>query len=70
MDTGQPPDTKIWTYDDLPTPTDGSRWEIFDGELVVSAAPSMWHQEVLRRLYEAARHLHQQKVAMVFFAPL
>ena len=69
MDTEQPP-TKTWTYADLPTSTDGSRWEIFDGELVVSAVPSMWHQEVLKRLYEMTRHLEQRKIAMVLFAPL
>ncbi|HEX6942625.1 MAG TPA: Uma2 family endonuclease [Gemmatimonadaceae bacterium] len=31
-------------------PDDGKRYEVLDGELVVSPAPSMTHQEVLYRL--------------------
>jgi Uma2 family endonuclease len=69
MEPNQPPG-KVWTYDELPDPTDGSRWEIFDGELVVSPAPSIWHQEILKRMYEAFRHLELAKIAKVFFAPL
>jgi hypothetical protein len=72
METKQPPD-KVWTYDDLPPgePEDGSRWEIFDGELVVSPAPAYLHQLILKRLFqEAERQLEQPKIATMFFAPL
>jgi Uma2 family endonuclease len=36
---------KVWTYSDLRrTPDDGKRYEIFDGELVVTPAPAPPHQ--------------------------
>lgn len=45
------PATKEWTYEMLKAlPEDGSRYEIIDGELVVSAAPAWNHQEVVWRL--------------------
>ena len=47
MDEHEP--GKVWTYDDLVAmgePTDGRKYEIFDGELVVSPSPLYWHQEV------------------------
>ena len=47
---------KVWTYSDLKhTPDDGKRYEIFDGELVVTPAPGPPHQittvELTVRLY-------------------
>ena len=40
------------TLDDLlETPDDGQRYEMLDGELFVSPAPSRWHQEFLGDLY-------------------
>jgi Uma2 family endonuclease len=43
--------TKVWTYEMLQTlPDDGSRYEIIDGELLVSPAPVWNHQGVLWKL--------------------
>lgn len=43
--------TKEWTYEMLEAlPEDGSRYEIIDGELLVSAAPVWDHQEVIWKL--------------------
>ncbi|HEX9221071.1 MAG TPA: Uma2 family endonuclease [Gemmatimonadaceae bacterium] len=43
--------TKEWTYEMLQTlPDDGSRYEIIDGELLVSPAPIWNHQGVLWKL--------------------
>jgi Uma2 family endonuclease len=40
------------TYDDLrDMPDDGQRYEIIDGELIVTPAPTMGHQRVVGRLY-------------------
>jgi Uma2 family endonuclease len=64
---------KIWTYDDLVAMgeyEDGRKYEIFDGELVVSPAPNWWHQEVLKRLFRAFDNLERNKLAKVMFAPL
>lgn len=45
-----------WTVDDLVgTPDDGMRYELVDGVLLVSAAPSNLHQIVLGELYAAVR---------------
>jgi hypothetical protein len=42
------PATKEWTYEMLETlPDDGNRFEIIDGELLVSQAPTWSHQGVL-----------------------
>jgi Uma2 family endonuclease len=70
MDEHEP--GKVWTYDDLVAmgePTDGRKYEIFDGELVVSPAPAYWHQEVLKRVFVAFAALERAKIAKVFFAP-
>lgn len=65
---------KVWTYDDLVAlgdPAHGERYEILDGELVVSPAPSLWHQEVLKRLFlRFHEELEAKRLARVYFAPL
>lgn len=72
METKAP--DKVWTYDDLVAmgePEDGKRYEILDGELFVSPSPSLWHQEVLKRLFRVLdRELEQRGIAKVYFAPL
>jgi Uma2 family endonuclease len=63
---------KIWTYDDLPSlPDDGKRYEIFDGELVVSPSPLLRHQRALSNLNDVLRReLHHKRIAEVLCAPL
>jgi Uma2 family endonuclease len=70
MATQQPPG-KVWTYDDLADiEYEGRKYEIFDGELVVSSSPSLSHQEVVKRLVAILLGLETRKIAKVFFAPL
>jgi Uma2 family endonuclease len=61
-----------FTYDDLAdTPDDGNRYEIINGELLVSPSPSAKHQRVLNRLnirMSAFVDVHQ--LGEVFIAPL
>jgi Uma2 family endonuclease len=69
MEIEKPPGT--WTYRDLEgLPQDGRRYEIFDGELIVSPGPNLAHQAILGNLYAALRaQLQERGIAMVFFAP-
>jgi Uma2 family endonuclease len=42
---------KVLSYDDyLALPDDGKRYEIIDGELFMTPAPSTRHQEILTKL--------------------
>ena len=36
-------------------PDDGNRYETVHGELLVTPAPKLWHQEIVGRLYESLR---------------
>jgi Uma2 family endonuclease len=50
------PQPCAWTYDEYARlPDDGNRYEVIDGEVLVTPAPSTDHQEVLARLLEALR---------------
>ncbi len=64
---------KVWTYDELvgvAERSDGRKYEIFDGELVVSPAPSLAHQLILGNLYVLFRQaLVESGIATVLFAP-
>ena len=64
--------SRIWTYDDLARlPDDGKRYEILDGELVVSPSPTSGHQHALKQLFlMLQRQLEERGIAEVFFAPL
>jgi Uma2 family endonuclease len=60
------------TYEDLVNlPEDGKRYEILDGDLVVTASPITRHQRVSRNL-EVAVHLHVREngIGEVFDAPI
>ena len=60
-----------WTVDDLQDlPDDGQRYEVIDGELFVSPAPSIMHQRALGILYRlVADYLDRERVGYVYFAP-
>jgi Uma2 family endonuclease len=60
-----------WTVDDLQDlPDDGQRYEVIDGELFVTPAPSYTHQRALGVLYRLiAAYLDGERVGFVFFAP-
>jgi Uma2 family endonuclease len=63
------PRDRVWTIADLAElPDDGLRYELVDGTLLVSAAPSKVHQRVLGNLYAALRLACPVELE-VFFAP-
>jgi len=60
-----------WTTDDLlDMPDDGQRYEVIDGELFVTPAPSWDHQAALGVLHlRLADYLERERVGYVFFSP-
>jgi Uma2 family endonuclease len=59
-----------WTVEDLDgLPDDGLQYELFDGVLVVSAAPSVLHQRVVGACYRLL-HSHCPPELEAFVAPL
>ena len=66
------PDTaRRYTVDEvLAFPDDGNRYELVDGELLVTPTPSPLHQLVLGRLYlELVSYLKEQPEHTVLFSP-
>ena len=60
-----------WTISDLERlPDDGNRYEIIDGALFVTPAPSLMHQRAAGELYSALRaYVEEHRLGEVFFAP-
>ena len=61
-----------WTYQEYAAlPDDGKRYEIHDGELCVTPAPSTWHQIVSANLSDVLRaHVKARNLGLVLYAPL
>jgi Uma2 family endonuclease len=63
--------TKTWTYEDyLALPEDGNRYEIIEGDLYVTPAPSIGHQDISGEIYSALRHfVRRHELGKVYYAP-
>jgi Uma2 family endonuclease len=62
----------ILTYRDYEAlPADGRRYELHEGELSVTPAPSPRHQRISRNLYRVLdRHVEDRRLGEVLYAPL
>jgi Uma2 family endonuclease len=63
--------TKIWTYDDyLNLPDDGNRYEIIEGELYVTPAPTTDHQYSSGELYFRLKgFIQRNQLGELYYAP-
>ena len=68
---GMPDLAPKWTRETvLALPDDGNRYELFDGELLVTPAPSGLHQMALRIFYDAiAPYVTAQEIGAMFWSP-
>ena len=68
---GMPSAERVWVAADLAElPDDGNRYEVIDGELHVTPAPSLDHQEAVARLYRIiAPYVEAQRCGHTFFSP-
>ena len=62
---------RIWTVDDVHAlPDDGNRYEVIDGELLVTPAPSLDHQRLVFLLATSLRDfLERNPVGEVVISP-
>jgi Uma2 family endonuclease len=65
------PDTRVWTVADLAgMPDDGQRYEVIDGELFVTPAPSLRHQDAIGALHLLlAPYVAKERIGHLVFAP-
>ena len=62
---------KLWTVEEVHAlPDDGNRYEVVDGELLVTPAPSWRHMYAVRALFlRLHEHAAAHRIAAVAFAP-
>jgi len=62
----------VLTYRDFEAlPADGRRYELHDGELVVTAAPGVPHQRLVGRLFRLLQqHVEEHQLGEVFVSPI
>jgi Uma2 family endonuclease len=68
---GMPDLARRWTRDDLlALPDDGNRYELFDGELLVTPAPTGLHQMAVTKLFWAVgQFVRQHNLGETFQSP-
>ena len=60
-----------WCYDKWEKlPNDGNRYEVIDGVLYLSTAPSFWHQRAVHLIQHVGIPMQQQGIAIMIMAPI
>ncbi len=63
--------TKVWTYEDYLKLEDDKRYEIIEGELIETPAPSVTHQRLVKRLLKLLDEFVEKKsLGEVFVSPI
>lgn len=61
---------KLKTYDDYAKMPEGASYQLIAGEIIMSPAPDLLHQDILGAIfYELRQFVHQSKLGKVFVAP-
>jgi len=61
---------KHWTYEDYFALDDGNRYEVFEGELIMTPAPRTFHQRLSHRLDNLlSTFVQNNKLGVVFYSP-
>jgi Uma2 family endonuclease len=68
----EPGRERLLTYADYAAlPDDGKRYQLLDGELVMTPSPNAWHQDVLLTLaQELVAHARDHEPGRIYVAPL
>jgi Uma2 family endonuclease len=62
---------KVWTYEDYrQLPDDGIRYEVIEGHLYLTPAPTSYHQTISRRLQFLFYQLELEEKGLIFDAPI
>ena len=62
---------KKYTYEDYVKLPEGAPYQLIGGELIMTPAPSPYHQKVLRNLSFALwQYVKEKELGEVFFAPI
>ena len=63
---------RLYTYDDyLTLPDDGRRYEIIEGELFMSPAPRLSHQDISRNIeFALLKFVQRNHLGVVYYAPV
>jgi len=60
-----------FSYDDYQTLPEGARYELLEGDLIMSPAPTTLHQRILLNLaFFFASHCRQTNLGEIFFSPI
>lgn len=63
--------TKHWTYRDYYALNDDKRYEVIEGELIMTPAPSFKHQEIVSRLFRIlSNHVYEKGMGKIVVSPL